>query len=112
MTTVLAIDQGTSGTKAIVVDPQGRIQGLAEQALKPVYLPDGGVEQDPIQLLNSVLDAGRAAGGASGHADRHRHLGEPGGERPCLGFRDRPAALARHRLAGPPLRGTLRPPRF
>lgn len=61
MTIVLAIDQGTSGTKAIVVDAQGRILGLAERPLHPVYLADGGVEQDPAKLLDSVLEAGRAA---------------------------------------------------
>ncbi|MCB8877485.1 FGGY family carbohydrate kinase [Acidisoma silvae] len=61
MTTVLAIDQGTSGTKAIVVDNAGVIHGLAEYPLHPSYLADGGVEQDPQALLASVLEAGRAA---------------------------------------------------
>lgn len=61
MTTVLAIDQGTSGTKAIVVDDEGLIRGLAECPLHPTYLTDGGVEQDPQALLASVLEAGRTA---------------------------------------------------
>ncbi|MGI5238320.1 FGGY family carbohydrate kinase [Dactylosporangium sp. CA-139066] len=61
MTTVLAIDQGTSGTKAVVVDRDGRVRGLAERAVHPEYLPGGGVEQDPAELLGSVLGAGRAA---------------------------------------------------
>ncbi|AQA02844.1 carbohydrate kinase [Mycobacterium sp. MS1601] len=59
--TVLAIDQGTSGTKAIVVDDSGAVVGLAEIPVHPVYLTDGGVEQDPGELLESVLGAGRAA---------------------------------------------------
>lgn len=59
--TVLAIDQGTSGTKAIVVDPADGLVGLAEVAVHPRYLPGGGVEQDPGELLKSVLSAGRAA---------------------------------------------------
>ena len=58
---VLAIDQGTSGTKAIVVDGTGQVLALAEAPVRPVYLPDGGVEQDPEALLASVLDAGRRA---------------------------------------------------
>jgi glycerol kinase len=66
MTTVLAIDQGTSGTKAMVIDADGRSRGLAERPLQPSYLPDGGVEQDPILVLNSVLDAGRAASAEAG----------------------------------------------
>ena len=59
--TVLAIDQGTSGTKAIVVSDDGAVLGIAEEAVRPNYLPGGGVEQDPAQLLSSVLTAGRRA---------------------------------------------------
>jgi glycerol kinase len=61
VTTVLAIDQGTSGTKAVVVDAGGAVLGLAEREVRPVYLPGGGVEQNPQELLDSVLDAGRSA---------------------------------------------------
>ncbi|MGV0815779.1 FGGY family carbohydrate kinase [Mycolicibacterium boenickei] len=59
--TVLAIDQGTSGTKAIVVDPADGVVGVAERSVHPRYLDGGGVEQDPAELLESVLGAGRAA---------------------------------------------------
>ncbi|KHO17925.1 FGGY family carbohydrate kinase [Mycolicibacterium setense] len=59
--TVLAIDQGTSGTKAVVVDPEDGVVGVAEVAVHPRYLDGGGVEQDPAELLESVLGAGRAA---------------------------------------------------
>jgi glycerol kinase len=63
---VLALDQGTSGTKAVVVDPVDGVVGLAEAAIRPVYLPGGGVEQDPEELLESVLDTGRRAIAAAG----------------------------------------------
>lgn len=66
MPTVLAVDQGTSGTKAIVVDPVDGVVGVAEAALRPSYLPGGGVEQDPEELLASVLDTGRRAIAAAG----------------------------------------------
>ena len=66
MTTVLAIDQGTSGTKAVVVTGDGVVLGLAERPVRPAYLAGGGVEQDPRELLNSVLDAGREAVARSG----------------------------------------------
>lgn len=58
---VLAIDQGTSGTKAVVLDPDDGIVGVAETAINPLYLPGGGVEQDPAEMLESVLDVGRRA---------------------------------------------------
>lgn len=61
MTTVLAIDQGTSGTKAIVVDGAGAVLAIAEVALRPRYLDGGAVEQDPQALLDSVVTAGRLA---------------------------------------------------
>jgi glycerol kinase len=58
---VLAIDQGTSGTKAIVVDDTGRLASIAEVAVRPQYLASGGVEQDPEALFDSVVNAGRQA---------------------------------------------------
>ncbi len=61
MTTVLTIDQGTSGTKALVVDGDGNLLGLSEHPVRPHYMPGGGVEQDPHELLASVVGAGRAA---------------------------------------------------
>jgi glycerol kinase len=63
---VLAVDQGTSGTKAIVVDPVDGVVADAEVALHPRYLAGGGVEVDPQELLGSVLTAGREALAASG----------------------------------------------
>ncbi|WP_262698550.1 MULTISPECIES: FGGY family carbohydrate kinase [Streptomyces] len=66
MTTILAIDQGTSGTKAIVVDDEDGTVAIAEETICPAYLAGGGVEQDPHELLDSVLEAGRRAVGAAG----------------------------------------------
>jgi glycerol kinase len=58
---ILAIDQGTSSTKALVVAPDGRVLAEAETAVQPRTTNDGGVEQDPEQLWQSVLGAGRQA---------------------------------------------------
>ncbi|MGE0218282.1 FGGY family carbohydrate kinase [Mycolicibacterium sp.] len=58
---VLAIDQGTSGTKAVVVDRAGSVLAAAEVPLRPQYLAGGGVEQDPEALFASVVAAGRQA---------------------------------------------------
>lgn len=60
-TAVLAIDQGTSATKAVVVLADGTVAGLAEVAVAVHASPDGGVELDPEQLWQSVLTAGHAA---------------------------------------------------
>ena len=57
---VLAIDQGTSGTKAVVVDA-GKVVAVEEVPIRPQYRDGGVVEQDPRELLESVLSAGRRA---------------------------------------------------
>ncbi len=58
--TVLAIDQGTSGTKALVHDGE-RVLAVVELPVRPTYLTGGGVEVDPADLLDTVLAAGREA---------------------------------------------------
>ncbi|KJK53618.1 FGGY family carbohydrate kinase [Streptomyces sp. NRRL F-4428] len=58
---VLAVDQGTSGTKALVVCPVRGVLGSASAPVRPRYLPGGRVEVDPRELLDSVVGAGRAA---------------------------------------------------
>jgi len=63
---VLAIDQGTSGTKAIVFSPDGGVLSVAEVPVRPQYLAGGGVEQDPAELFESVLRSGRQAMAAAG----------------------------------------------
>jgi glycerol kinase len=57
----LAIDQGTSGSKAIVVDEAGQVLSTAEVSVRPEYLAGGGVEQDPEALFDSVVSAGQKA---------------------------------------------------
>ncbi|WP_030839791.1 FGGY family carbohydrate kinase [Streptomyces sp. NRRL F-4474] len=63
---VLAVDQGTSGTKALVVCPVRGVIGSASAPVRPRHLPGGRVEVDPRELLESVVDAGRAALAAAG----------------------------------------------
>ncbi|MFI8435292.1 FGGY family carbohydrate kinase [Streptomyces sp. NPDC079020] len=58
---VLAVDQGTSGTKALVICPERGVIGSGSAPVRPRYGAGGAVEADPAQLLGSVLDAGRQA---------------------------------------------------
>jgi glycerol kinase len=58
---VLAIDQGTSSTTALVVAADGAILGQASVALAVDSGADGRVEFDPEALLESVVAAGRDA---------------------------------------------------
>ena len=58
---VLAIDQGTSATKALVIADDHRVLGEATVPVQPTTPSPGAVEQDPEELWRSVVDAGRAA---------------------------------------------------
>ncbi len=61
MGAILAIDQGTSGTKSIIVGEDDTILATVEQPIRPRYLPNGGVEQNPQELLDSVWSTARRA---------------------------------------------------
>ena len=63
---VLAIDQGTSATKALVVEDDGSVSGLIEVPVRVNAAAGGAVEVDPEGLWNSVVTAGRAAVAAAG----------------------------------------------
>jgi glycerol kinase len=77
---ILSIDQGTSATKAILVDADGGVAASSEVPVHPVSDVPGAVEQDPAELLASVLDAGRqvveATGGVSVDAVALANQGE------------------------------------
>ncbi|MBT3272340.1 MAG: carbohydrate kinase, partial [Spirochaetales bacterium] len=55
---VLAIDQGTSGSKAVLLDEQAEIAGVSEVfTIDPLKKDTGQVEYSPGKLLSSVIDA-------------------------------------------------------
>ena len=70
----LAIDQGTSGTKTLIFDEQGKVCAKATEPLKTYYLDAGLVEQGPDEIFQNVLssvqkciDAFTSAGGDANH---------------------------------------------
>jgi glycerol kinase len=65
---VMAIDQGTSSSRAIIFDPQGNIVGVGQQHFDMLFPADGWVEQDPEVLWQTTLAAGREAVDAAGLA--------------------------------------------
>jgi glycerol kinase len=64
---ILAIDQGTSATKALLVGPGQQVLGTGEAPVRNQASGDA-VEVDPEELYSSVLAAGRAALAAAGGA--------------------------------------------
>ena len=53
---ILAIDQGTTNTKALLVDREGRTVYRASAALELMQPQPGFVEQDPLALWQSVVE--------------------------------------------------------
>ena len=51
---ILAIDQGTTSSRAILFNRSGRIHGMAQQEFTQFFPNPGWVEQDPLQILASV----------------------------------------------------------
>ncbi len=58
---VLAIDQGTTSTRAIVFDAGAAIRGVAQQEFPQHYPNSGWVEHDPEDLWRTSVDTARAA---------------------------------------------------
>lgn len=54
---ILAIDQGTTNTKAILLNQRGEIVAHASHSPKIFYPIPGWVEQDPLDLWNTTLNA-------------------------------------------------------
>ena len=52
---ILAIDQGTTSTRAIVFDGEGRIRAAAQRELPQIFPDDGWVEHDPEEIWQATL---------------------------------------------------------
>lgn len=52
---VLALDQGTTSSRAIVFNKQGETVGLAQQEFPQIYPRTGWVEHDPREILGSQV---------------------------------------------------------
>jgi glycerol kinase len=112
MANILAIDQGTSSTKALVVADAGEVLGEGSASVNPEAKSGGAVEQDPQELLESIVAAGRAALAAAGVAVEavgianqgetvlrwDRESGQPFGQ--ALSWQDRRAAPIARELEG------------
>ena len=61
MTYLLALDQGTSSSRSIVFDPEGRTVAMAQSELTPHYPQPGWVEHDPQAIWQTQLDTAREA---------------------------------------------------
>lgn len=53
---ILAVDQSTSGTKALLVDRQGHVAARSSMEHKQIYPRSGWVEHDPLEIYDNVKE--------------------------------------------------------
>jgi glycerol kinase len=58
---VLALDQGTTSSRAIVFDKQGRVVSMAQREFEQIYPAPGHVEHDPQAIWHSQLRVAQEA---------------------------------------------------
>ena len=66
MTYLLALDQGTSSSRSIIFDAEGRLVAQAQQELSQIYPRTGWVEHDPEEIWQTQLATARHALAKSG----------------------------------------------
>jgi glycerol kinase len=67
---ILAIDQGTTGSRALIVDHDGNVRGRGYAEIRQHYPRPGWVEHDPLEIWKKTLQAMEEAKHAAGAADR------------------------------------------
>ena len=58
---ILAIDQGTTSTRAVVFDAEGEVHGQAQRELHQHYPSPGWVEHDPEEIWQATVTTAREA---------------------------------------------------
>ncbi len=66
MTWVLALDQGTTSSRAILFERRGTAASSAQREFPQIYPSPGHVEHDPEAIWNTQIDTARAAIGKAG----------------------------------------------
>lgn len=61
MKAILSIDQGTTSTRALIVDAQARVRAIAQTELAQHYPQSGWVEHDPDAIWRDVVSVAREA---------------------------------------------------
>lgn len=58
---IMALDQGTTSSRAVIFDRRGKIVSIASREFKQIYPRPGWVEHDPAEIWKSQLEAARQA---------------------------------------------------
>ena len=58
---IMALDQGTTSSRAVIFDKQGKIVSMAAKEFRQIYPRPGWVEHDPSEIWDSQMEAARQA---------------------------------------------------
>jgi len=58
---ILALDQGTTSSRAIIFDHNGKVISVAQQEFTQIYPKPGWVEHDPEEILTSQINVAKQA---------------------------------------------------
>src|SRR5436189_283660 len=72
MSFILALDQGTTSSRAILFDHAGAPRSVAQKEFQQIFTQTGWVEHDPHEIWSSQLEVARAALSAGGEGARER----------------------------------------
>lgn len=53
---IISLDQGTTSSRALLVDHDGTIQGMVQKEFKQIFPKSGWVEHDPKEILTSQME--------------------------------------------------------
>jgi glycerol kinase len=67
---ILALDQGTTSSRAILFDEDGSIRAVAQREFRQIFPRSGWVEHDPLEIWESQLAVAREALAEAGLAAR------------------------------------------
>ena len=70
MSFILALDQGTTSSRAIIFDQTGAIRAVAQKEFQQIFPQPGWVEHDPREIWSSQLEVARAVLAKSGISAR------------------------------------------
>ena len=93
---VLALDQGTTSSRAILFDEEARAVASAQREFRQIFPQPGWVEHDPKEIFATQRETAREVR----NVDLKRHGGghhESAGNDDCLGSPDWRADPQRHR---------------
>ncbi|WP_425234940.1 glycerol kinase GlpK [Ulvibacterium sp.] len=52
---IISLDQGTTSSRALLVDKEGKIKGMVQKEFRQIFPKSGWVEHDPMEILESQI---------------------------------------------------------